>query len=1181
MSVIASGDINFSILNDACTAALSNPTCTIHADFDGSNPILDNARTTISVKRGDENLPFSVNIVSVEPSSVSAKIQMSSDNTSCSLWLESIPSDSLTGKVTLNIQAANGLLSTVLEWTYNVVRESSMLDWIQDWESNKTSIGSSYVITPKLWVGKKVEVTDEGGISTSQLTGVYIGPDGDFGESAGIYGYKVGKDIFHINEDGGLIGGWVIEEGGIQTTDGRMKILSEGSVIATDSDGATLWAIYKSGDAVFAKGNVTLNHDGSASFAGSITSSSGNIGGWAIGDTYLESDHVGLDSANRAICVMYSALSSNSHNYYDNVVNKGGVAMYYATSSNYGIRGYAPNASGSATLIMSLGSENFIAGWSFDDAALWIGSKANGLKSYSSDGITLGTNGLRGKKFYIDSTGEVSFADGMFTIDAHGNFQISGWAMHPNEFVSKYVALVSESTMAGLYLSKSDLSSAAITDIPGLIQDNGGIYLSATNTGCDLSAYETDGSQAFILSTSQTNKISSWFFDSEAMWLGSKENTSGSFASGNSITIGSNGIRGSHWQLNSDGSGAIAGDNITWDSEGNISLSDDVTIAFQGQSIIDSKIQFGNMLYNDPGFGNQGTAGNYTYNSSELYTEAIYAKFTLTNDIATSIKSNGIILMGSCKVKKIDVISSSGAVSTIWTGTHQLTSDPWYVKTSATGNISTSDTIYITYMGCDQSGELSFLYAQSSGLNIASTVRCPASSRWFSNNIVGSVVARGYVKDIDTGRRDHSIMQITDMGWMGKDDYRLGGFGWNYQSRSNAVFIARIIAKIPVGWLIQVADTDIGLRGKMEWFSSQKGTGDYETYICTITCGSTGAFDTIADFYLSPDPDYYTGYNAEDNYDRVIKCHGQNGHRDFSGDVVWLVSSATMYDCSVSSKVTTYIDSNGIYTGTLNADQIKAGTIDASQIDADIIISNGEAWALNKDGSGYLANKNIIWDASGNLTISGTLDGVTGSFKSLNCVNSSGNPVCEITFNSDGFITFSGDMSQQGYNSDKNRSLRFYTSDLWCRGQFGARSRNVLLVRGNWGYYYTKGVSKTGVIVNFSQKTADGGTRYYELPLYGSSGDASGFPVDIIVFNLDGSTTYNYALSMVDSQRALLINSNDDNNNVKIYSNGKLVTINGGVMREVCKMYVFQKPRQTNTVIGAGLFLGAEYNNNW
>lgn len=127
------------------------------------------------------------------------------------------------------------------------------------------------------------------------------------------------------------------------------------------------------------------------------------------------------------------------------------------------------------------------------------------------------------------------------------------------------------------------------------------------------------------------------------------------------------------------------------------------------------------------------------------------------------------------------------------------------------------------------------------------------------------------------------------------------------------------------------------------------------------------------------------------------------------------------------------------------------------------------------------ANGNILFQAKDgavtcktgtfeNVTVQGTLKGVTGTFKSLNCINNSGTVVGEISFDSSGRLWFSGDMYHQGYDSSKGRGYRFYTSDVWCRGQFGASERNVLVVNGSYGYYYTKGMSYSGTYVAFTKK---------------------------------------------------------------------------------------------------------------
>lgn len=79
------------------------------------------------------------------------------------------------------------------------------------------------------------------------------------------------------------------------------------------------------------------------------------------------------------------------------------------------------------------------------------------------------------------------------------------------------------------------------------------------------------------------------------------------------------------------------------------------------------------------------------------------------------------------------------------------------------------------------------------------------------------------------------------------------------------------------------------------------------------------------------------------------------------------------------------------------------------------------------------------------------LDGATGTFKELQAVDINGKVQGKISFSTTGAgedvesslnINFlrtwiSGDLYQQGYNSADKRSWRFYTSDLWCRGEFG------------------------------------------------------------------------------------------------------------------------------------------------
>lgn len=63
-------------------------------------------------------------------------------------------------------------------------------------------------------------------------------------------------------------------------------------------------------------------------------------------------------------------------------------------------------------------------------------------------------------------------------------------------------------------------------------------------------------------------------------------------------------------------------------------------------------------------------------------------------------------------------------------------------------------------------------------------------------------------------------------------------------------------------------------------------------------------------------------------------------------------------------------DANGNFNfnASISADKISGGTISSDLIKVNEVV-NEPYWALKKDGSGYLSNKKIEWDAAGNLTL--------------------------------------------------------------------------------------------------------------------------------------------------------------------------------------------------------------------
>lgn len=418
MGTVAKSSITLVSISDAYSLSLTPNSCVIKADFDGSNPKLEHAYTIISAYCGDEKTPIEIDSSTIIKSNDNIECQLIKvDSYRYRLSIISLPVDILQGYI--EIPVLSGVSAGLTgRFTFSIVRESTMLDWIQDWENNKTTIGSSYVITPKIFVGKKIIGSHDSLEDVPGLTGVYIGPSENNG--AGIYGYKDNKEIFHIDQTGGKIGGWDITSGGIQCEDGTLSIKSEGTISA-QSEGIIHWSLNKDGSASFANGNVTMDVEGNASFKGTIETSGGSIAGWIIGADSIYNGTIGINSLKKFIAIANVASVQDIGNQLDWVKEYGGVAMYCISNTNYGLIGYKNNEK-----VFSAGSDNFIAGWNFNEKAIFSGIQTNSGFTTKSGDITISSNGIRGFKWRFEKDGSGALAGDNITWDKDGNMNFKG-----------------------------------------------------------------------------------------------------------------------------------------------------------------------------------------------------------------------------------------------------------------------------------------------------------------------------------------------------------------------------------------------------------------------------------------------------------------------------------------------------------------------------------------------------------------------------------------------------------------------------------------------------------------------------------------------------------------------------------------------------------------------------------
>ncbi|MDM1507516.1 hypothetical protein HX089_16520 [Myroides odoratimimus] len=192
----------------------------------------------------------------------------------------------------------------------------------------------------------------------------------------------------------------------------------------------------------------------------------------------------------------------------------------------------------------------------------------------------------------------------------------------------------------------------------------------------------------------------------------------------------------------------------------------------------------------------------------------------------------------------------------------------------------------------------------------------------YNNSANGNVTIDRIVKPSDAPSKSTHILRITNKGVASPF---LGGFYQHVQSRANAVFIHKIIAKIPTTHKLEIVTNGIGNGGSTKFLTSQQGTGKYETYIAKIVSGTSGNFSVLGYFYLS----------------------GNNG--TVAAPVIWDMCYSTIFDMSIPDKrlnfLTTTIEGNSVATGTLLVGQNGNATAGITGFRASGASSNVSFWA--------------------------------------------------------------------------------------------------------------------------------------------------------------------------------------------------------------------------------------------
>lgn len=419
----------------------------------------------------------------------------------------------------------------------------------------------------------------------------------------------------------------------------------------------------------------------------------------------------------------------------------------------------------------------------------------------------------------------------------------------------------------------------------------------------------------------------------------------------------------------------------------------------------------------------RGTIGGWTINSTQIYKNSVYlgsdgsisngTKWRLNND------GSGQIANGNISWNAAGTVAFASSVSLNWTNaaTNALNSAKSYADTKKTEAVNVAATDATAK--ADAAKELATAMAFGKMLYRDPTFEKGSNYIGAYNKSGNGTVTLNWLSDNSAPNDSKKVLEITTTGTASPG---CGGFYFATQCSNRKIFITRFIAKIPVGRKIQWDSNSIGTGGFSKWLTSNAGTGDWAEYIFKVTCG-TANFSNTNYFYI-----------------------------EGTSNVAWYLAYATVFDVTSTEKYTTTINSSGIYTGTIRANQvvidsalvvggssyngsisvrdaansemvtldrtgikamageiggwhIKTGAIYASSpagghrvyITASGYLYNDDGiqdyWGLrsdgaatfgygkiffDRDGSGYVADKNIKWDTKGNVEIKGNITANSG-----------------------------------------------------------------------------------------------------------------------------------------------------------------------------------------------------------
>lgn len=1015
--LIARGQATILVQKDSYTIHQSVGEYIFPANNNGALSQAVTFSSTIKVTLGDDNLTnFTIGAVT-RPAGFSA---ITVNNTN-----KTVTYSVAAGTTTM---ADSGLVTipvTIAGQTYNITFsyakaktgaagvDSNMLDWVSDWNSAKTVIGSQSVITPKLFAGTKNANGTITGVAIGKFPLSTVNASGDVATETinGIYGFKDGYKTFAVDTTGSVLlgkGNQFIRynpangkiEFGSEVTLNWVNAINTAKTEAINSAAATAQA--KADAAKKGAVDAVRNDIADARKAGTdakavadAITSKANTEGWATKLTYIGSTgiYTGTLSANTVNAVRINASQISTGTIDAARINVAALKTSLITAGNIE----------ALTLNVVRGK---VGGWSIDADSIYRGTKNNTSGEYTgaSGSVCIGSNGIRGLKWRLDATGAGAVAGGNISWDAAGNVTFGAsvtlnWTTPINNITTALGGTsfpkLTKISSTGIYtgtLTAAQVNAVAInagsitTGILSADRIGAKAITAAKIAAGTITATEINVAsiQASVVTATAVNGLTCTF--NKGTIAGWTINSTQIFK--NSVYLGSDGsiTNSTKWKFNNDGSGQIANGNISWNAAGAVTFGASVSLQWKNDIETSKTANYGYRYYKRIIVnGNSGTYYPIVFKGGDQTIKRdILIRRSYSEQAPTDWDNNSTTHKGGLSLLLKVNFGGWGGASYSW-DIYELSEV--YSRMFAGAAYCGNYCMFAVYLrGGGDDGAVYHVYSDQP---IESTTYSPspippAPQIAYNSDLIfqsGTTTANAPAPRTLTAAVEEEIRHHRFIGLAQGNDATLKAHPLTYIG-STGIYTGTLTANQVNAVAINAGSITTGTLSadriaagsitstKLD-AASIKANIINTAYInglsCAFTKGTIGGW-TITGNSISG------GQIVLDKANKRVVVYGASSGPT-SGQRVQIYHNSNtdfgLFTTDTNGVAVVQLGSNNKIAGwTINSTQIFKNSV---YLGSDGSLTNGTKWKLNNDGSGQIAGGNITWNAAGAVTFASSV----------------------------------------------------------------------------------------------------------------------------------------------------------------------------------------------------------------